>query len=53
MINSDISYGTGEIIKKDRFIIDNNTDNKDLDRWLEESVSQVISLIKTINRNSD
>ncbi|AMD86120.1 hypothetical protein SAMN05444369_1222 [Capnocytophaga haemolytica] len=53
MINSDISYGTGEIIKKDRFIIDNNTDNKDLDRWLEESASQVISLIKTINRNSD
>ncbi len=53
MINSDISYGTGEIIKKDRFIIDNNTDNKDLDCWLEESASQVISLIKTINRNSD
>ena len=53
IINSDISYGTGEIIKKNMFIIDNNTDNKDLDSWLEVSYYQIISLIKIINRNSE
>ena len=35
------------------FIIDNNTDNKDLDSWLEVSYYQIISLIKVINRNSE
>ena len=53
IINSDISYGTGEIIKKNMFIIDNNTDNKDLDSWLKASYYQIISLIKIINRNSE